>query len=286
MKRTRPADELQSCPSLPLLLSLLHLFLPPPLLLPSPSSSPLPLPVPVPDSPLLVLLFAIFSSSSSLSFPSLPLPLPPLSSPPPLNFPLFTSSSPSASLSRPPPLAHPYVPVSKLVAKVEKQIAQVEAEIEQVGQEIREAMVNDERKREEQLRDKENKLRDEKLYYLHRGPTPKGALLSSSQFMDLLTRTGVVTENFEIKGCIKISSSEKPHLFFNCDVLVDTGCRMGDLRLPYRKIHQLQLSPDGKPRKCRTGGGVDLVQFYTSVRLTITLEGGKRRPALLSRFVM
>lgn len=87
------------------------------------------------------------------------------------------------------------------------------------------------------------------------------------------------------KVTAKISNAFHPEFFFECEMMIDTGCKVGDIALPLRKVQQLRLEKIKKTRIAITGSAKELVQFYSPVGCELRATDGTILYSNLEPFV-
>jgi len=90
-------------------------------------------------------------------------------------------------------------------------------------------------------------------------------------------------DGWQVTGTI--SNVLNPELKFECDMMIDTGCKVGSLALPKRKVQQLRLEATPKTKRTRTGSAVETVQFYSPVKVELPTKDGPPVFAILEPFV-
>lgn len=68
-------------------------------------------------------------------------------------------------------------------------------------------------------------------------------------------------------------------------MMIDTGCKVGDIALPLRKVQQLRLEKIPKTRIAITGSAKEQVQFYSPVSLELRATDGRILYTTLEPFV-
>jgi len=90
-------------------------------------------------------------------------------------------------------------------------------------------------------------------------------------------------EGWKLKATI--TNVINPQYSFEFELMIDTGCKIGALALPLRKVKQLRLTPTADTRRTRYGGGVGIVQFYSPVRIEVVDVAGHTYSATVDPFV-
>lgn len=90
-------------------------------------------------------------------------------------------------------------------------------------------------------------------------------------------------EGWQVSATIR--SALHPDLFFECDLMIDTGCKVGAIALPLRKVQQLKLNPTGKTKQARTGSAIEPIKFYDPVKIELKATNDQVIFAYIEPFV-
>jgi len=113
-----------------------------------------------------------------------------------------------------------------------------------------------------------------------RSPPPPALNL----FVERAARVPILDYDQGWSATATIRSLQHPNLSFECDMVIDTGCSVGPLALPLRKVQQLQLQEE-RTDMVMTASGVGFVQFYYPVKVEMVDLNGKMHSAIMEPLV-